>query len=147
MGFFSNLKNTSSYVVNLKVGKWLGFDQLKTTTTSILNLGQNVFTPQQANYVETFDEALKRLNITEQELDQRRKEFVRLMIIYLLIAAGVFAYSIFIVFKFKNIMGFIMGFAITLYALSHAFKYHFWIFQIKHKKLGCSLKDWYLDRY
>lgn len=147
MGFFSGLKNASSYVVNIKVNKWFGFDQVKTTTTSIFSLGQNVFTPQQANYVETFEEALQRLNITAAELEQRRKEFVRLMIIYLIIAASVFAYSIFIAYKYKNIMGFIMGFAITIYALSHAFKYHFWIFQIKHKKLGCSLRDWFLDKY
>jgi hypothetical protein len=24
----------------------------------------------------------------------------------------------------------------------HAFKYHFWMFQIKNKKLGCSFNEW-----
>lgn len=147
MGFFSGLKNAGGYLVNFKVNKWVGYDQIKATSSSLLNLGQNVFTPQQANYIETYEEALQRLKITEIEIQQRRTEFTRLMIVYLLLAIAVFAYSVYIVVMYKNIMGFLIGFVLTIYALTHAFRYHFWIFQIKHKKLGCSLRDWFLDKY
>lgn len=147
MGFFSGLKNAGSYIVNFKVSKWIGLDQIKSSSNTILNMGQNVFTPEHANYSETFEEALQRLNITAAQLEERRREFTRLMIIYLIIAMGIFGYSVYIVYRYKNIMGFIMGFAVTIYALTHVFKYHFWIFQIKHRKLGCSLRDWFLDKY
>lgn len=146
MGMFSNVKNAGGYVFNFKVSSWLGVDQIKATTKNIASLGRNVVTPEQADYVETFDDALMRLGITNEVLQQRVKEFNRLMIIFIFVAAAIFSYSVFIVFKHKNIMGFIMGFAITLYALTHAFRYHFWVYQIKHKKLGCTLREWFLEK-
>lgn len=145
MGFFSRVKEAGSYVVNFKVTKWAGLDQIKDSTKSVANLGRNLFIAEQANYTETFEQAMQRLNITEEQLNARRKEFTRLMFIYLLISLAIFAYSIYVVAVYKNFMGFMMGFAITIYALTHVFKYHFWIYQIKHKKLGCTLREWFLD--
>lgn len=145
MGFFSGLKNAGSYVFNFKVTKWLGVDQIKDSTKSFTNVGRNLFISQQADFPETFEEALVRLNITAEQLEQRKREFTKLMIIYIIIALMVFCYGIYIVAYYRNFMGFIMSFAITIYALTHAFRYHFWIYQIKNKKLGCSLREWFLD--
>ena len=146
MGFFSGLKNAGGYVFNFKVNKWLGVDQIKDSTRNIKEVGRTIFIPQQADFPETFEEALVRLNITAEQLEQRKKEFTRLMIIYLLVAAIIFGYGIYIVAYYRNFMGFFMAFAITLYALTHAFRYNFWIYQIKNKKLGCTLRDWFLDK-
>lgn len=145
MGFFSRIKDAGGYVVNFKVTKWAGLDQIKDSSKSVVNLGRHLFTAEQANYVETFEEAMQRLNITEAELNARRKEFTRLLFIYLIVALSIFSYSIYVVAVHKNFMGFMMGFAITIYALTYVFKYHFWIYQIKHKKLGCTLREWFLD--
>jgi len=145
MGFFSSVKKGGSYVFNFKVTSWLGMQQIKDSTNSVKDFGRTIFIPEQAEHKETFEEALIRLNITAEQLEQRRKEFTRLMIIYILIATAILCYSVFIVVYYKNIMGFIMGFAISLYALTYAFRYHFWIYQIKNKKLGCTIKDWFLD--
>lgn len=147
MGFFSGIKNAGGAIFNFRVTKWVGLDQIKANSRNLVNIGQSLITPQQANYKETFEEALVRLNITEEQIQQRRKEFTRLMVIYLGISLLIFAYSIFIVYKYKNIMGFIMGFALTIFALTHAFKYHFWIYQIKHRRLGCTLREWFLDKH
>lgn len=145
MGFFSRVKDASGYIVNFKVNKWFGIDQVKDSSKNFLNLGRSVFIPQQSDHVETFEQAMQRLNITEAELKQRQKEFTRLMIVYLLISIAIFCYSIYIVVEHKNLMGFMMGFAVTLYSLTYVFRYHFWIYQIKNKKLGCTLREWFLD--
>lgn len=147
MGFFSGIKNAGGVIFNFRVTKWIGLDQIKANSKNLFNIGQSLVTPQQANYTETFEEALVRLNITEEQIQLRKKEFTRLMIIYLVIASIIFIYSIYIAYKYKNVMGFIMGFALTLFALTHAFRYHFWIYQIKHRKLGCTLRDWFLDKH
>jgi intracellular multiplication protein IcmV len=143
MGFFSRMKDASGYLVNFKVTSWMGLDQVKSIGRNVAGMGRQIFTPNQAEYTETFEEALVRLNITEAQLEQRRKEFTRLMIIYILVACALFTYSIYVIYAHKNIMGFIMSFAITLFALTHVFRYHFWIYQIKHKKLGCTLREWF----
>lgn len=143
MGFFSRVKQSGSYIFNFRVSSWFGYDSVKSSTQSVLQIARSLFQPQQAETNETFEEALKRLNITEADLNERRKEFTRLMFIYLIAATAVFLYCLYIVIVHKNIIGFFMGLAITVYALTLAFRYHFWIYQIKNKKLGCTIREWF----
>ncbi len=145
MGFFSRVKDAGGYVINLRVTKWMALDQVKGSYTQLAKITRSIFNPEQAERTETFEQALQRLQLTQAEIDQRQIEFTRLMIIYILVAAGIFAYSVWIAYAFKNIYGFFMGFSITIYGLSLAFKYHFWVYQIKHRKLGCTLREWFLD--
>lgn len=147
MGFFSRTKQLGGYVFNFKVGSWMGYSQIKGSAQQLTQITKAVFSPEQAERTETFEQAQERLLLSENELNERRKEFTRLMIIYLLFAIAVFSYSVWIVYAYKNFMGFCMGFGITVYALTYAFRYHFWIYQIKHKKLGCTLRDWFLDKH
>jgi intracellular multiplication protein IcmV len=37
----------------------------------------------------------------------------------------------------------IVSFIILWIALVLAFRYHFWYFQIKNRKLGCTVYEWY----
>lgn len=146
MGFFSGLRNAGGYIFNFRVTKWLGLDQIKDVSGRVGDTAKTIFTPEQAEQAETFEEALRRLNITEYELEQRKQEFIRLMFIYIFAAVAIFLYSLYIVIAYGNLMGFFMGLAITVFALTFAFRYHFWVYQIKHKKLGCSFRDWFLDK-
>jgi len=36
--------------------------------------------------------------------------------------------------------------ALTLYVLTQAFRYHFWLFQLRNRKLGCTLSEWWNAR-
>ncbi len=146
MGFFSRAKQTGSYIFNFRVSKWFGYDSVKATSENILDIGRSIFQAEHAETSETFEEAMKRLNLTEADLKARITEFTKLMIIYMLVAALIFAYCLYIVFVHKNVLGFFMGFFITIYALTFAFRYHFWIYQIKHRKLGCSIREWFMDK-
>lgn len=145
MGLLSGIKTAGGYVVNFKVKKWVDYDQIKYSYQKISGITVALFQPEQAERTETFEEALKRLNLTETDLSARKSEFTRLMIIYILFAVAVFSYSIWIVYANSNILGFCMGFCITVYALTYAFRYHFWIYQIKNKKLGCTIRDWFVN--
>jgi intracellular multiplication protein IcmV len=111
----------------------------------LLTLIKDTFKQQQAEISETFEEAMIRLNLTEQDLKERKKEFKRLFIIFSIISVVIFLYSVAIAVTKHNIGGFFMGFAVTLYALSHAFKYHFWLYQINKRKLGCTVREWFTD--
>ncbi len=142
MGIMSAAKKTGKVLFNFKVKDWFGFDFIAKETTLIKDGFKNVFTKEQAERTETFDEAMQRLELTEQDLENRTTEFTRLFIIFILMSVAIFCYSIFISIKFSNIGGFFMGLAITVYCLTHAFRYHFWLFQIKHRKLGCTFKQW-----
>lgn len=146
MGFFGGIKKAGGYVFNFRVDKWFGLDQFKSSSGQLVDEAKTIFVGEKASRTETFEQALQRLNVTEQELQARLKEFRRLLVVYLLVALVLFVYSTYIAYAYDNILGFFMGLAVTTYALSHAFKYHFWIFQITHKKLGCSLKEWFVGK-
>jgi intracellular multiplication protein IcmV len=36
----------------------------------------------------------------------------------------------------------LISFCLALYALTQAFRFHFWLFQLRNRKLGCSIKEW-----
>ena len=63
-------------------------------------------------------------------------------IFYLIGALILFSYGFYIAYHAHRYIGFLMCFSLTLYGLSRAFFYHFWVYQIQQKKLGLTLKDW-----
>jgi intracellular multiplication protein IcmV len=42
-----------------------------------------------------------------------------------------------------SIKAFIVSLVVTLIALILAYRYHFWYFQMKQRKLGCTFSEWY----
>ncbi|PCI37952.1 MAG: phosphoesterase [Thiotrichales bacterium] len=142
MGFFKTTKKVGKVFFNFQVGNWLGFKQIKSNAQEISDNAKRLLTPEQASHNETFANAVQRLKLSTVDLQQRYREFKRLCIFFVALAATVFSYSVYIAVN-GNFFGFLMGFSLTLYALTQAFKYHFWMFQIRTKKLGCSIKEWF----
>jgi intracellular multiplication protein IcmV len=141
MGFFRSTGKVIGLMFNFRVDKWLGYKNLKNTSFSLFHTVKHILTVQNANIRESFPESLQRLNITEQDLIKKHQQFYRLMLVYLLMSAMIAMYAIYLAFN-GMILSFITSLALTCLCLSHYFRYSFWLFQIKHKKLGCSLKEW-----
>ena len=141
MGFFRATGKVMGLMFNFRVDKWLGYKNLKNTSFSLVATIKYIFTVQNANIRESFAESLHRLNITEQDLIKKRQQFYHLMLCYLLMSAMMTIYAIYLAFN-GMILSFITSLALTCLCLCHYFRYSFWLFQIKHKKLGCSLKEW-----
>lgn len=145
MGLLSGLKKVGGTIFNFRVKDWVGTDAIVFNFHNIRENFKDTFRKQQAEISETFEEAMIRLNLTENDLEDRRQEFKRLFIIFSIISVLIFIYSVLIAVTNNNIGGFFMGFAITLYSISHAFKYHFWLYQINKRKLGCTVREWFTD--
>jgi intracellular multiplication protein IcmV len=143
MGFFSGVKKVAKPFVD--VPRWIGYDQLKGFTGWLAGLIKRTFTIQQAAHTETFEESMVRLKLTEQDLIQRVKEFKRLMIFWLVAFIMVLGYA-----AYQVGMGawgsFILSLSIAFLTLSQVFRYSFWVFQIRHRKLGCTLREWWYSK-
>jgi intracellular multiplication protein IcmV len=125
-----------------KFRAWTDYDRVKENSSYIYE-GVKKFTEvQQADKKETFEEALKRLNISEHDLDLKQKALFRLSILMLCIGLAVFFYALFKLWYEQWFALFLCSIVIAL-SLSLSFRYHFWHFQIKHRKLGCTFEDWY----
>lgn len=142
MGILKWTGKVFTTIVNIRVDRWLGYDYIKYSIGQTIDSARTLFTPQKAERVETFEESLKRLNITEEELKRKEADFARLFVIHLLLAFMIFCYAIFLFYK-GNLGGGFMSICLITYPLSLAFRFHFWLFQIKNRKLGCSIKEWW----
>jgi intracellular multiplication protein IcmV len=122
---------------------WLGYDTLKESTQGFLAIvrgvvRQRTFEPGEK---ETFNEAATRLNLAENDLKDLQLTYFSYALLFLLIALGVVGYSIWLIIHLY-VSAFILSFALVALLLSQAFRFHFWYFQIKHRKLGCTLNEW-----
>ena len=121
---------------------WMSYDQLRDSTYSIKDRIKTIFTIRKAERTEHFHDAVKRFNLTEAEVTQREKYFFRLSLLMLVITIGTFSYSIYHLIS-AHFEGAAVSFALGLIGLSLTFRYHFWYFQIKSRRLGCTPKEWW----
>lgn len=121
---------------------WFDWDRLKSFTLYLLQGIKKLFVPQRPTESESFEAAQKRLNLTEQDLLKRQKGLLRVSIFMLLFAIFFFGYAIYH-FIYLQLLGGILSLVVMTIALVLAFRYHFWYFQIKKRKLGCSIHEWF----
>lgn len=139
MSFFGNIKKIIKPAVD--VPKWIDYQQLAKNNRSFFGFIKKFFIPDQAKARESFEEALFRLKLTPADLVQRSKEFSRLMWIWIFLFLVNIAYSIYLLHN-HFFRGFYPCLGISIIILTQIFRYHFWLFQIKQRRLGCSFRDW-----
>ena len=129
-----------SRIINIR--SWSDWERTKTLSSYLAGSIVKVFVPQKATKSESFEAAIKRLNLTEKDLLVRRRNLLRTSILMLVIAFLLLVYSGYHFFN-GHIMGGLLTIVVMLVALVLAFRYHFWYFQIKERKLGCSFNEWF----
>ncbi|HAU1881722.1 TPA: type IV secretion protein IcmV, partial [Legionella pneumophila] len=92
--------------------------------------------------VESFDEAVKKLKLNEADLIIKQKALFRLSVIMVIAALMLLIYTGYQLF-YGSWKATIISLVVVMIALVLAFRYHFWYYQIKQRKLGCTVKEWY----
>lgn len=95
---------------------------------------------------ESFDQAVKRLNLSDEALLKKQQALFRLSILMGCLGVGMFYYSIYQWF-YGTLQGVLLSLMVSSLAWVFAFRYHFWYFQIKQRKLGCSLYTWFTEGF
>lgn len=142
MKLFRATKGITSKIIDIRVDKWVGLDHIKETTKHLQSIIKSVFVPERPRYSETFDEAMMRLQLTEADLAQRQAVFTRLFYFFIVLAMSVIAYGLNLAFQGAFLPA-IIAFCLSIYAFAQAFRFHFWLFQIKNRKLGLTLQEWF----
>lgn len=144
MGFLSGLKKVTYSFVDFRVDQWLDYPNIKKRFSYLINQTKNLFTVVQPQKQETFKQAMLRFELSDGELATQANNYRNLSILFLSSATLMLFYLLFLVFIKQNYMGACITFSLTIYSLTRAYYYHFWYFQIKKEKLGCSPKEWFL---
>ena len=124
-----------------RVDKWMSWDYLSETTSRIKGTVSTLAKPEQAKFHETFQEAMIRLGLTEEDLKKRHSEFTRLFILFVIIGLGIIGYAVYMAYL-GHFGACLISFCLAGFSFAQAFKWHFWLFQIRHRKLGCTIKEW-----
>lgn len=144
MSFFGGIKKIIKPAVD--VPKWIDYRQLVKNNRSVFGYIKKFFIPDQAKTQESFEEALLRLKLTPADLVQRSKEFTRLLWIWIFLFFLSISYSVYLLY-YHAFRGFFPCLGISFIILTQIFRYHFWLFQIKQRRLGCGFRDWLNNQF
>lgn len=143
---FSTITNIFKRIFNFRA--WIDFDRMRAFTIYLLTGAKKMLVPKAAplgNEIlsrKAFQEQMLRFNLTEDEIISREKGLYRLSLLMILFA---FCLCIYFIYQliYGSILAIIVTFILIFVALVMAFRYHFWYYQIKQRKLGCTIKEWY----
>jgi len=121
---------------------WLGYDALKDQTTTLISLIKSLFASPRSRRKESYDEAMQRLKLTDEEVQQTGVNYHRFAILYLFLFLLILVASFSLLIIEKSFLGLLLGLAVSVFLLAQAFQNHFWYFQIKNRKLGCTFEEW-----
>ncbi len=122
---------------------WLDVENLGLIFKTTWLITRRLFIPAEPTHQETFEEAVKRLNITEEDIEQKKKVYVFATCLFLIFGITAFLLSFYWLFVFHTFSGFLIGLATSSLFLVQAFRYNFWYFQTQHRKLGCTVDEWW----
>ena len=138
----SNSKIATTIARIFNFSRWFDWERTKSSTLYLTDGIKKFLIPQKHTATESFKAAQKRLELTDSDIIKRQEGLLRLCILMLLFSFSMFFYTIYLLYYFQ-IKAFIVSFVVMMLGLTLAFRYHFWYFQMKTRKLGCSFKEWY----
>ncbi|HVY53022.1 MAG TPA: type IVB secretion system protein IcmV [Gammaproteobacteria bacterium] len=122
---------------------WFGYDFVADQTRTMWSIFKGATAlPQPVHGPETFEEAMRRLNVNEADLVAISKSYFNYAILFVTLTAIDLTYGIYLLFHHRAFLGLVLALAVSALLLAQAFKYHFWYFQIKNRKLGCTVEEW-----
>ncbi len=123
------------------VKSWVSWDAVKSNSSYVKDNARSLFIIQKPEHTESFEEAMKRLNLSEADIQERQSNFLRMVIIIGSFGALTLLYTLYLLWQ-ASFTSAALAFVVTLLCLVTACRYHFWYFQIKNHKLGCTIKEW-----
>jgi intracellular multiplication protein IcmV len=101
-----------------------------------------LFVVSEPTHTETFEEAMVRLNLTEQDIKEQGERYFNFAVLFITLSILSIVFAFYLLFAERTFAGFLLGLAVTMLFGGQAVRYHFWMFQIRSRRLGCTLEEW-----
>lgn len=144
MGFWRGTRKVLGLAVDFRPVQWLDYETIKRNFLYFQNHALALFKVKKSNHPpETFEESIARQNLTPEHLKFQERRYLQVTWMFLAISASLFIYALVILFHYKNYLGAIMVTTFSLYSLIKAASYHIWVVQMREKRLGISLREYF----
>lgn len=142
MGLWSSFKKGLDTVFYIRPKKWISWDFISDNTKKNYNVVKKVFTIQEPERKETFLQAMHRHGLNDGQVKKLAQKYTYYSYFFLAMGLGIFLYGVQGLIS-GHLAQFLGSFCLTSFILSMAFRYNFWAYQIKVKKLGCTFAQWW----
>lgn len=115
---------------------------MKGLTWFLINGFKNLFVVKSSKTGASFEAVQEKFKLTEADLLDKQRGLFRMFILMMIFAAFIFIYCLYQLIM-KNYDTALLSLVVTCIALTLAFRYHFWHYQIKFRRLNCSISEWF----
>jgi intracellular multiplication protein IcmV len=126
-----------------RIKEWSDWDRGKSSLLYVKELFKKLFTVAEFDpELNKFDTVAKRYHLTEEKIKQQSQIFKSLSLIFFVIACviiGVFCYYLY----HGHFLASIVTLCISMIAWVLSFRFHFYLTLIRHKRLDCTIRDWF----
>lgn len=146
MGAFQVIKKGVAAGWNFSA--WLGVKNIKNNASLIKDLSKKAFSRVEPEagvlQKETFAQAMRRLNITEEGLKKRIRASTQVIFFCGLLMIPMLAYTLYMLMSHFYLPSFV---CLMLTALlgAYTFREHFNRYQMRRRRLGCTVREWAKD--
>ncbi|PHQ80774.1 MAG: type IV secretion protein IcmV [Coxiella sp. (in: Bacteria)] len=142
MGIKKVLKN--GFFGGLNPKRILGVDSLKSQTQSLKAVYKSAFkgTKSDAYKPTSFDDCLTHYNVTQSGLEKRMRN-AKWTVYFCLGLSAITVSSMFYQFLHHTLSGGVMCVVLTLILWMMSFREHFNLFQMRQRRLGCTVTEWF----
>lgn len=124
------------------VRQWIDWERVKGFTSFLISGFKNLFVVKSSKKAQSFDAVKAKFRLTDAELLEKQRGLFRMFILMMIFSAFIFIYCLYHL-VIANYYTALLSFIVTLIALTLAFRYHFWHYQIKYRRLNCSISEWF----
>lgn len=125
----------------LNVPKWTSYDLIKEQSVGMFGFITHMFRKRHASRTETFEQAMLRLDLSESDIKKRYKQVRFQFWLYAVLGACIVAYAAYLLIVTTLIVS-VLAFLVATICIVRAISMRFWMFQIRKRRLGCSLREW-----
>ncbi len=129
---------------NFNFKKWADWDRSQSMTNYFLGVIRFFFIPKAKDKgpIKPFEEVIAEMKMKDDEI-QKQGNALRNLARWSLCFAFVLYVYVMYQLVYGGVLAVVLGTILIFVTLAIAFRYHFWYFQIKQRKLGCTIREWF----
>lgn len=121
---------------------WMSYDEVKKSGEDVSRMVKAVTEERQPGRKETFEQAMTRMKLSEEDIQKRMQQLYLSSCIYAGVSCLIFIYAFVALIVFGGFWTWVAALIVSALGFALSFRDSFFYFQMKSRRLGCTIPDW-----